>query len=415
MKFTITIIIVYTIFSCSSKKPIEEASQEDHFISLTNHIAQSRKEEPIVISRLELENLTQSFPKGQIPRLIGENGEEIPLQTDDMNGDGDWDEISFTYSILPKYTALIKVESVSLPLSSVFQKKTNIVVFRSEKDKNSRFSQAGNRNNVSPDNTLLSGIAWENDKIAFIIDFHPEPIKLILGKRTENMILNKIDIDSKSLKKQPWGRRLFSSIDSIGPGNLAFMTDSIFNKIENYDSLNYQIVTQGPVRSVFKIIYSGIQNGTSGFNLEEEITIWSGQDGYQNNISINGIEGNLTLAAAVPIFSQDSFIRRDEDAPYHSVATFNNKENEESSALGLLLPESKVLHHSMDTTNNGLNFNYVSFIINSQEPVILYVYAGWQYQDDRFNDPEGFMTMLGKEANRMNNPIEIGREIPEGE
>ncbi|MDQ3394807.1 MAG: DUF4861 domain-containing protein, partial [Bacteroidota bacterium] len=94
----------FLLASCSSEKPVEEAQEEELYFSLTNNIAQSRKDEPIIIARDTLENLTKKIPDGFIPRLIGENEEEIPLQTDDLDGDGEWDEISFTYSILPKYT-----------------------------------------------------------------------------------------------------------------------------------------------------------------------------------------------------------------------------------------------------------------------------------------------------------------------
>jgi len=399
--------------SCSPERPVDETVHEELYISLTNNIAQSRKDEPIVITREKLEGLTKSFPPGQIPRLIGENGEEVPLQTDDMDGDGEWDEISFTYSMLPVYTAILKVETVAMALSADYDKKTNIVVYHQKRDQASLFSEAGN---PPQSQGSISGIAWENDRMAFMIDFYPEPVKLILGKRTDKMILNKINFDSKSLIKQPWGRRLFNRIDSVGPGTLTFLEDSIINKIENYDSLKYQIITQGPVRSVFKINYMGVQGGAEKFNLEEQITIWGNQNGYKNKVSVSGLENNVTLAAAVPFYSPNSLVRNDEGARFYSVATYNLKD-EDVTALGILLPKAKVVYLSGDTTKLGLDSNlyFIKFNINNQEPVNLHVYAGWRHQDERFNDPEGIVTLLDKEANRLNNPIEISDNNIDGE
>ncbi|MDQ3536227.1 MAG: DUF4861 domain-containing protein [Bacteroidota bacterium] len=414
MNYNVIILcfILLYIASCSSKNTIEESPQEEHYISLTNDIAQSRKDEPIVITRDHMEDLTKRFPQGQVPRLIGENGEEIPVQTDDMDGDGEWDELSFTYSILPKYTAVLKVETVEMALSSDYDKKTNLVVYNITEDQKSKFSEAGNSTTKSsPGRAALSGISWENDKIAFYIDFHPEPVKYILGKRTDKMILNKIDIQSGSMEQQVWGKRFFNRFDSIGSGTLTYLQDSIISKFENYDSLKYQIITQGPVRSTFKIIYQGVQTEDSKYNVEEEVTIWAMQNGYQNKISISGIEKEQVLAAVVPISSFESFVRNDTDPNFHSIASFNISDKE-ASGIGMLIPRLRIINYKADSLqyNEDLNFHYVKFNISNQEPILIFVYAGWQYQDEKFKEPEGFLTMLEKEANRINNPLVISNK-----
>lgn len=416
MKFYVTILYLctYILVSCSPEKRVEDSVQESFYISLKNNIAQSRKDEPIVISRKKLESLTRKFPQNHIPRLIGENGEEVPLQTDDIDGDGEWDEVSFSYSILPVYTAVLKVETVALALSSDFENRTNIVVYHQKRDKENQFAEAGNISRAQPF-SALSGIAWENDKMGFMLDFYPEPVKLILGKRTDKMILNKIDFDSKSLVRQSWGRKLFNRIDSIGPGSLTFMKDSVFGKIENYDSLIYQIIAQGPVKSSFKITYKGVQSGSTKFNLEEKITVWARQDGYQNTISSAGLEDDLTLGAAIPVYRQNAVIQNNEGSRYHSVATFNIKGDNDATALGMLLPKIKMAYNNTDTVDYdlGSNLHFVKFNVNDQEPVKIHVYAGWQHQDEKFKDPEGFITILDKEANRLSNPIEIEKYVEE--
>ena len=66
-------------------------------IILTNPLAVDRPDETIILKRADLEAKVGVVADGLAP-VLKLNGQDVPSQADDLNGDGKWDELAFTVS-----------------------------------------------------------------------------------------------------------------------------------------------------------------------------------------------------------------------------------------------------------------------------------------------------------------------------
>ncbi|MCK5692369.1 MAG: DUF4861 family protein, partial [Bacteroidales bacterium] len=70
--------------SCSSSPEVS--------LQVTNPLNQKRNDAIILLSRSEISRWID-IPADQLPVLKDRNGTYIPCQADDVNGDGQWDEL----------------------------------------------------------------------------------------------------------------------------------------------------------------------------------------------------------------------------------------------------------------------------------------------------------------------------------
>ena len=79
------------LIDCNSPQNLKEFTVE-------NPLDINREDEALVLTRVQL-NPTDKLLK---PAITNEQGEYIPCQLDDLDGDGEWDELAFIYAFSPR-------------------------------------------------------------------------------------------------------------------------------------------------------------------------------------------------------------------------------------------------------------------------------------------------------------------------
>ena len=73
--------------------------------TVENPLNINREDEALVLTRAQL-NPTEKLLK---PVITNGQGEYIPCQLDDLDGDGEWDELAFVYTFSPSEKTRLKV------------------------------------------------------------------------------------------------------------------------------------------------------------------------------------------------------------------------------------------------------------------------------------------------------------------
>ena len=89
--------------------------------TVENPLDINREDEALVLTRAQL-NPTEKLLK---PVITNGQGEYIPCQLDDLDGDGEWDELAFVYTFSPSEKTRLKVEWIAPERYPVFAPRTN--------------------------------------------------------------------------------------------------------------------------------------------------------------------------------------------------------------------------------------------------------------------------------------------------
>lgn len=166
-----------------------------------------------------------------VPVLKNQKGEYIPCQLDDLDGDGEWDELAFVYNIKGKETLNLQVEWIDKTQYPVFSHRTNVhfgkmkspgVIEEKQTEVHGKENLARGGDPDHPYPYQTDGPSWENDKMGFRHYFDGRNCRDVFGKRIPDIVLDTVGIqpdgtpgDTYHVLRQ-WGRDIMSAANSFG-------------------------------------------------------------------------------------------------------------------------------------------------------------------------------------------------------
>lgn len=249
---------------CNSPQSLKE-------FTVKNPLDINREDEALVLTRAQL-NPTDKLLK---PVITNGQGEYIPCQLDDLDGDGEWDELAFVYTFSPSEKTRLKVEWLTPEKYPVFAPRTNVrygkmtspgIIEELSRD-------AHDKHNLPRGSEMypyqMDGPVWENDKMGFRQYFDGRNCCDVFGKRISEMVLDTVGISPEGHPAntyqvvREWGCDILSAANSFGLGGLAMQTPDSLVRMgvpasyteDVIDSTYYELVTEGPVRSIIRLTY----------------------------------------------------------------------------------------------------------------------------------------------------------------
>jgi hypothetical protein len=101
-KLTLIGAVLLISFTSFAKKNI---------LTLTNPLAVDRVDEVIILSRSDIEKKIGNVPDGFLP-VVRLRGQNVPSQADDLNGDGQWDELAFMVTLKASQSITVELKPV---------------------------------------------------------------------------------------------------------------------------------------------------------------------------------------------------------------------------------------------------------------------------------------------------------------
>ena len=406
-------------FGCIAVKGIDRVT-----ITLKNPYDHSRVDESIVIKKILIENAYGKIPDDKGVLVETSAGDVIASQMDDINNDGNWDELAFLISLAPNQEIKINLKFIDRNNIPAYQQRAHARLAVS-RELNNHFvpveeeeRPADHRPQSLPMLYQFEGPGWENDKIAFRSYFDSRNGKDIFGKLTRAMILDSIGLSDRSYHElDHWGMDILKVGNSLGAGALGVRYNNVFYRLGQTSRAHYRLVADGPVRAIIELNYSGWIVDDDTLSLWEQITIWGGKNYYISSVKLSSkssrkydLVTGLSMVHLTDEKYKPEFRQINEDFSYLAVND-GLSENNDLLSMGVLL-SNKYLKGWTQLPDTGAFGQIVktacALMKNDTDNLVEYrIIAGWERADIRFKTEKLLNNLMIEETKNLCNPIII--------
>ena len=425
-KTTVAILLIVCIFSIQCKNQEGENEVASKEIVIKNQSSDTLFDKPVVIQRSQLKIADSS----KFPVLTFE-GEKIPLQLSDNNGDDKWDEIFLVTNFDPQEAKILQIEwandqpDYQARTSARFGKReteeepvepaTEEVLAKNEMPANQGFQKY-----------QTDGPTWENDKVGFRQYLDGRFSKDVFGKKMSDISPEKVGINEEGAVEdnyhvmEDWGRDILAVGNSVGAGGFGLIVNDtvrrlgalVTDTVSNVEQTHFKIKEEGPVKTVLSYNYEDWSAGGNVYDVEEITTIWPGIYGFKNTVDVSGLKGDEQLAVGlVNINNQNPLQEVEVNEDWVALITHDHQTYEREWILGLalILPKDAYQGYMEAPKTGKLNDSFLAKLsIENNSPVSYYVIAGWELsQEERFKDPEFFKQYVLNTAEQLSAEVEV--------
>ena len=388
-------------------------------LQITNPTNQLRNDEPLVLSRAELIDKVGDKLDDKIP-VISHMSKILPSQLDDIDQDGQWDEFAFLVDLEANETITLDLRLLDQNKVPTFNQRTNIRFGVKEEPgrvvNQTNYTIGEHDVPTEPfERFQMDGPAWENDKVGFRQYIDGRNARDLYGKRTAAMALDSVGISQDGNLEDsyhvllPWGRDILAVGTSLGIGGIGIHRNNESHRLgitldqekNNVRNTEYQLISEGPVRSIFTLNYSGWSVGNQSYDIKNTVTIWAGQYGYINKINLTSTQDSDTLLVGLTNINNNKPPTLIENQLDHTTLyTFDKQTYDKEYYLGmaLIFPSSQYLgYKDSPKSGDGITNTFLNMIHLKESKTFEYhVLASWELDDLNMSSNEAFDKLVNQ-------------------
>lgn len=398
-----------------------------HF-EIENPSTLNRKDALVVLTRAMI---TQKLNGREAPYYKVLTGDRsVVVQFDDLDKDGNWDELAFLHDFNAGQTIQFILEPLKTMDAGEGKQRAHVRHKRKLDDGHFGPSLLSDSIDGTQQATdffkqklppfLTEGPAWENDLVGFRLYFDVRNGKDIWGKLTPEMVLDQVGTDTLGSYHQlnSWGMDLLKVGGSLGAGALALFVPALDGK----DSLvrvggaavaqtSYESIADGPIRAIFRMQYKNwtIHPSLSPISITEEIQIWGGQLFYESRITGQSLPHGAQLVTGIvnlhDLPKKEIYQENGSGVFTHGIQS----ENKDHLGMAILLSK-KDLAEFGESPNAGTdvrNTYLVKMTTQEAQPVQYRFYAAWEKSHPALAKAENFEAFLSNELQFLVQPLII--------
>jgi len=404
-----------------------QTGPKTHEIVLTNTSAVDLTDKPVSIERAQLTGIPEGI---SFPLIISAIGDTIPSQLDDLDGDDSWDELFLVVDLPAGAKAEFTLDWVeNQPAYTV---RTS-VRFGKRMSADTPVEPALGEVLEAPDlpkslgfqRYQTDGPTWENDKVGFRHYLDGRNAKDLFGKKLAIMSPEDVGLDENGAVvdnyhvMEDWGRDVLAVGNSLGIGGYGLLAGdellrlgvTVDDSVNNVEETRFNIVTEGPVRSVLNYQYENWKPGNRLYAVEEYTTIWPGMYGYQNSVRFSGLEGDEEMIVGLVNINTEMPLSEIEGNDKFVVLYTHDKQTYDKIwwlGLALIVPRDLYLGFTEAPKTGPLSNTFLAKLkVENDNPVTYYAVACWELSDERFVDKDYFTSYLQNLADQLAAEVEV--------
>ena len=405
MRAIIILLIAGLTAACTSEPKYE--------IQLTNTSDRAVSDAGVVIPRTALKEIP-GLQQGLQPVLTNENGENIPVQTDDLDGDGLWDELFILTDLEggEKMSAALAFRSPdNLPQ---LKARTNLRFARKGEDYQEVTSAVREQHAINSETQKvwqMEGMAWENDRVGFRNYFDRRNGMDIFGKVTTEMVLDGVgykDAPSYHSYNPEWGVDVLKVGNSLGAGSIAYQHNGALYRVGDNGHGTCTVLTEGPLRSSFRFGFEGWQMGEEALDVVHDVTISAGKYYYESEVMYGGTEEEVQLVTGIVNMLSEELHEVETGVAVKAFYTYDHQSDDGTKlGMGLMVRAENFAGISeAPESGDGIVDTYCLHMkAAAGKPVKFRFYTVWEREDERWETAAGFEELLREEAERMVAPV----------
>ena len=412
-------ILLISLFLFSCEKEAE--------FTVSNPMNVDRSDEVVVLTKEQLAQKVE-LKEGQLPVFEIEEDKILPCQTDDLDGDGVWDEVAFLINLTANETRKIEVNFVPKEEYPEFDKRTNLRLGIKQED--GSYKEVDNYRALPCNDGFeiiaqAESVSWENDKIAFRNYFDCRNVKDLFGKLKPDLIIDKIGTPELPSYHElaDWGMDVLHCGSSLGSGGLALLKNDSLYRLGSTEVYEYKKIVEGPVRSIFELRYSGWDVNGEKLKAVERITIYPGKYWYESDVTVDGcFEGDQIVTGIVTSkLTREPFELKAGNFQCigtHDIQSLNNDELGMAAIVPLM--EAGKIARTTDIDFYKLGYKtvdekafsniisqtyYIGQKCQSGVSAKHYFFSVWGLDKDQWKTEEGFRKYITEESEKLSAPI----------
>lgn len=381
--------------------------QQKEYYTVSNPDNKKVTDLATVLSRQEVNRFLPDTTTG-LPVIVKDRqGKLLPSQCDDMNGDGRWDELVFLCNLGSGESQKLIFEPVEAAAYPVFDTRTHLRFCRADVPHDTAWGDLRMKTNDTKYTIpvyQMEGPAWENDIVAFRNYYDARNGIDIYGKRVHDMVLDSVGVNGRDYHQLAgWGMDILKVGNSLGAGAIAIGTGDSLYRVGLCEEGRFRLVSQGPVRTVFELIYKNVPAGTRSYSVIHRISIYAGDNFYRSSILVDGLKGDEELVTG--IVNMHNLAEDTADAGDMKILSTWGKQsmNEDLLGMAVIFPSSEFKRYwEAPASGPGIiSTHLVSLSLSAGKPATYAFVAGWGLQDEKLKDKEYFSEVLKEAARKL--------------
>lgn len=378
------------------------------FLEVQNPYSQPVLGKSFVVDRPTVESVLKGELSANMTiKVTDKKGRLLVSQMDDLDGDGQWDELVFQANFNQDELLQLSFEVVDAASLGEVQNRTNIRFARKEAPYEEVTDDRRLKSTDSPTISAIyqmEGPGWENDLVGFRNYYDARNGMDIFGKRTNEMVLDKAGFDGQNYHVlDDWGMDILKVGNSLGAGAIALGVGDAVYRVGPAEEAGFRLISEGPVRSVFDLTFKGVPAGDRSYDVVHRISIYAGDHFYRSQVWVENLQGDEVLYTGIvdmhelPVFEVDA-------KDFAIYGTHGNQGfDDEVLGLGVVIPAQQFLHYkAAPKSGDGIIETHMTALKLADGIAAEYAFVvGWEVQNAGFTNEFYFKDILHKSALKL--------------
>lgn len=406
-------IVVAAISLCTGGCGRE--TQREHPKSVTfrvhNPIAVHRIDEALILDLADIRRKAPDF--GPKACLALWEGKEVPSQANDLNGDGEADQLVVLLDIPPKSTKEIVLKySPGQITQRSYTRRTHAELsvktggafvgrkYVGGQWVNVHTLQVPKEHTDHSEFIRFEGPGWESDRVGYRFYLDWRNAIDVFGKKVPGMVLQEVGLDGFESyhSMADWGMDILKVGESLGIGSVGMWVDGKAQRVSVVDSVQCEVALDGPVQSLVRTTYWGWRIGGYSCDLVSELSITAGSRITTHRLQVRGNVPNL-CTGIVKDPAAESFTSVG-GGQYGYLATYG-KQSLAGDSLGLavLFRQEDLMTFAED------EYSHVVVLRPAGGRVTYHFLAAWEQEPGGIKTRAEFVAYLEEMLQRLDHPI----------
>ncbi len=381
------------------------ACQSKEFFTVSSPDNKAVTDLATVLTRKEVNRYLADTTTGLPVIVKDQQGQLIPSQCDDMDGDGKWDELAFLCDLGTGESRKLIFEPTEAAAYPVFNMRTHLRFNRVTEPFDTAWGDLRMKTNDTKFTApvyQMEGPAWENDIVGFRNYYDARNGIDIYGKKTHEMILDSVGLGGRNYHEMAdWGMDILKVGNSLGAGAIAIGVGDSLYRVGPCEEGRFRLISQGPVRTVFELTYKNVPAGARLYSVKHRISIYAGDNFYRSSVWVNDLKGDEALVTGI-VDMHDLKAEYSDIGSRKAMSTWGKQTmNGELLGMAVIIPAAEFKRYWEAPLNGSgvINTHLVSLALFTDKPTEYAFIAAWEFQDEKLKD-EGYFREVVKEAVR---------------
>jgi len=350
---------------------------------IKNPLSTKRTDAYVELKVSDLKKFAPDFYQKTFIILDNEANKEIPYQLDDMDNDGEGDEIAMVVDMEP-----------------MGQKK--IMIRYSPETPESRPVTLGHtRRTRAAIHPEYQGIGWESELVGYRLYPDSRNSISVLGKQSPGLSLDTYALRMADAKTKI--TKVLDGGDSIGCGGFGIWDGK--EPMKPKDCRTYtRIIADGPIRSVAQVIFDGWSVGDQTLRITSTYFIYAGQRWSKANIMVKGADHSIKIACGLTKSKLAELTKNDSEGFFYTYGKQSRLNPPDNLGLALIYPNDR-----FDSFHGDGNAGSYLVALNcpADSGLSYWFMSAWERGELGAKDSSSFAEMVSSAAGNIKEPLTV--------